>query len=241
MKERELKITTKIDKKPKEKSKSQLEDTETLRQLKEKVKKYSKDVSKRVNSLQSLFKDYSDLIENKLQHLNIMQDYDVEFQIRQKFSNFWNTISSDKFSYLTPEDRAALDQNLRDLRDKLIKIEMNQTTQRQFLSFFCKILHYMNQTFKKREVKDAEVQVCLEGGGATPDIDKYEKAEANYLYFIRINKQETLERVTGGNSTGIKIAATGLQHGARELCELGTAQSPNNKQCAFYEKRHYLR
>ncbi len=152
-----------------------------VRKLEERVKKYSDGIREHVDVILDRFKDYTDLIDDKLKHLSMMQDYDVEFQIHQKFSDLWNTINSEKFAYLSVEDKAGLDQNLRELRDKLTKIEMDQLDQKQFLLFFCKILHSVNQTFHKKEMCDAEVQVSLIGD-VLPDVDKFEKAEANFMY-----------------------------------------------------------
>ena len=168
------KITSKAEKKPPTSSNT------IFKCLEEKVKTYTENVKNRVDILQSHFKEYSDIVDSKLQHLNMMQDYDIEFQIRQKYSSLWNDINSDKLSYLDSDDRLTLNNNLKQLRDQLIRIETDQNNQKQFLVFLSKTLHQVNRHCQKHEMKDASVQASLEGNDPI-EIDKFEKAEVEYM------------------------------------------------------------
>ena len=162
------------------KPKPKPEESELLKKLDGEVKKIKKDVNEQEESIQASLGKYMVFIDTKVKDQNKMQDYDMEFQINQKFSNLWNAINSDKFAYLKPEDKESLDRNLHELSNKLTEIEMKQQYQRQFLVLFYEIIKNTNQSFKKKEYKDEYTQTsAMEGDNS--DLDKFEKAEEEFM------------------------------------------------------------
>jgi len=159
------------------------EDVLAFKQFEEKVRDFNKGVATRVDNLNNRFKEYTELLDDKLGHLSIMQDYDVEFQLRQKFSDFWNTINSDRFSYLAPKDKSELERNLKELNDRLNQIEAFQLDQKHFIATLFKMLKQVNKSFNKAHTAEIGIQTDLLDGTREKDIEKYDNAIERYKYF----------------------------------------------------------
>jgi len=127
----------------------------------------------------SHFKDYADVVDSKVENLNEMWDYDINYQIEQKYSKLWKNINTDRLSYLDSEDRLSLNSKLKELRNNLEQIETDQNNQRQFIMYLYKIFRKAKQRFQKHEKKDVGTQVALEGVNPE-EFAEYEKAEKKY-------------------------------------------------------------
>lgn len=160
-----------------------------FKQLGESIKTYSGKLKADADVFQSHFDEYSETVHAKVQHLEAMWDYDVDYRIGQKFSQLWKSVNAGELSYLDSNDRLNLNSKFRELRDSLEQIETDQSNQRRFIAFLSKVFRRAKQRFQRHEHKDVGVQASLEGVDPA-DFASYEKAEDEYKLKLEVLRKD---------------------------------------------------
>ena len=117
---------------------------------------YIQTIQHRVNNITTSFKDCS--IPRKNSTTCIMDDYDMEFSVRQKLEKLINSLNDRELSTIEENDRKELNDNLKELQRRLMIIESEHEKCKNFMMRLTKVLTYVNQRFQKNVTKNAEVQ-----------------------------------------------------------------------------------
>ena len=131
-----------------------------LRYFEGKVSEFKKTMHVQLSNLKSELDVYDENSEN-IKISNMLDNYNLNFAMKQKLFDLSNSLSNEEFPSLKVLDRKTFHKNLFELHEKIVAIQAGQERQMNFLNDLANIIQYLNNRLQKRDVKDRGTQVCL--------------------------------------------------------------------------------
>lgn len=132
-----------------------------LRYFENKVSEFKKTMHIQLSNLKSKLDGYDENNKN-IKITNMLDNYDLNFVMKQKLFDLLNSLNSEEFPSLKVFDRKTLHKNLFELHEKIVEIQAGQERQMNFLNDLANIIQHLNNRLQKRDVKDRGTQVCFE-------------------------------------------------------------------------------
>ena len=132
-----------------------------LSQFERNFNNYTLNIKDRVNMMESILNNYSKKSNKREENLNILDNYDLGFEVSQKLTDYLVSKKTEKLNTEIYKDRNHLQKNMQEFAKELIKIEANQAKQKRLIFFLSNALRIINQQWKKRKVQDKIIQVDI--------------------------------------------------------------------------------